>query len=246
MCLHQCSLVLSASVWAALPVNEPKDKKKTSWQNVTENGSEEVKTWHQERRTERKERRGHGSAHGEGKMKGGAALWGQGATERRRERPWLCFGTTDVPFLIPPVRGFVPWPSRKWELGRQQLTKELWRIQLAINGQPQAFVPVTMETAQHHYTEITKAFLHFSFSLHLPFSLLPFHFLLVFLFQTNVSFFLFFIVIFLFLTHSRVQVHATCRVQACWVTDSLQIKQTPAPVAEGSPHQHLLTHSCCL
>lgn len=64
----------------------------------------------------------------------------------------------DVPFLIPPVRGFVPWPSRKWELGRQQLTKELWRIQLAINGQPQAFVPVAMETAQHHYSKITKPF----------------------------------------------------------------------------------------
>lgn len=31
----------------------------------------------------------------------------------------------DVPFLIPPVGGFVPRPSRKWELGRQQLTKEL-------------------------------------------------------------------------------------------------------------------------
>lgn len=31
----------------------------------------------------------------------------------------------DVPFLIPPVRGFVPRPSRKKELGRQQLTKEL-------------------------------------------------------------------------------------------------------------------------
>lgn len=64
----------------------------------------------------------------------------------------------DVPFLIPPVRGFVPWPSRKWELGRQQLTKELWRIQLAINGQPQAFVPVAMATAQHHYSKITKPF----------------------------------------------------------------------------------------
>ena len=40
-------------------------------------------------------------------------------------RAWLCIGEADVPFLIPPAHGFVPWPSRKWELGRQQLTKEL-------------------------------------------------------------------------------------------------------------------------
>lgn len=45
--------------------------------------------------------------------------------ENEVERGWLCIGEADVPFLIPPVRGFVPWPSRKWELGRQQLTKEL-------------------------------------------------------------------------------------------------------------------------
>lgn len=54
---------------------------------------------------------------------------GQREEERMKEseveRAWLCTGRADVPFLIPPVRGFVPWPSRKWELGRQQLTKEL-------------------------------------------------------------------------------------------------------------------------
>lgn len=45
--------------------------------------------------------------------------------EMEVERALRCIGGADVPFLIPPVRGFVPWPSRKWELGRQQLTKEL-------------------------------------------------------------------------------------------------------------------------
>lgn len=119
---------------------------------------------------ERKNWQGHGSAHGE-EIKRGAALWGQRERERwrkkekrrenERERGRESLAVdywADVPFLIPPVRGFVPWPSRKWELGRQQLTKELWRIQLAINGQPQAFVPVAMATAQHHYSKITKPF----------------------------------------------------------------------------------------
>lgn len=45
--------------------------------------------------------------------------------ENEVERARRCVGGADVPFLIPPVRGFVPRPSRKWELGRQQLTKEL-------------------------------------------------------------------------------------------------------------------------
>lgn len=128
---------------------------------------------------ERKNWQGHGSAHGE-EIKGGAALWGQRERQRKKEKrrenereqgreSLAVHYRADVPFLIPPVHGFVPWPSRKWELGRQQLTKELWRIQLAINGQPQAFVAVAMETAQHHYSKITNPFLHFSsYSLHLP------------------------------------------------------------------------------
>ena len=45
--------------------------------------------------------------------------------ENEVERALLCTSRADVPFLIPPVCGFVLWPSRKWELGRQQLTKEL-------------------------------------------------------------------------------------------------------------------------
>lgn len=47
--------------------------------------TEEVKTSYQERKKERKNRRGHGSAHGEEKIKGGAALWGQGEIEKERE-----------------------------------------------------------------------------------------------------------------------------------------------------------------
>lgn len=107
---------------------------------------------------------GHSSAHSE-EIKGATALWGQERwrekkkeSEREREGRRAGEWGADVPFLIPPVGGFVPRPSRKWELGRQQLTKELWRIQLAINGQPQAFVPVAMETAQHHHSKITKPF----------------------------------------------------------------------------------------
>lgn len=51
--------------------------------------TEEVKTSYQERKKgEKKERktwRGHGSAHGKEKIKGGAALWGQGEIEKERE-----------------------------------------------------------------------------------------------------------------------------------------------------------------
>lgn len=57
--------------------------------------------------------------------KRGTKRAGERMKESEVERAWLCTGGADVPFLIPPVRGFVPWPSRKWELGRQQLTKEL-------------------------------------------------------------------------------------------------------------------------
>lgn len=44
---------------------------------------EEVKTSYQGRKKGRKKRRGHGSADGE-KIKGGAALWGQGEIEKER------------------------------------------------------------------------------------------------------------------------------------------------------------------
>lgn len=106
--------------------------------------------------------------------------WTKRAGERVRERGRESFSVHSQSWCAisnPPVRGFVPWPSRKWELGRQQLTKELWRIQLAINGQPQAFVLVTMVTAQHHYTKITKplsALLLFSSSSS-PFSFFTFY-----------------------------------------------------------------------
>lgn len=126
---------------------------------------------------ERKNWQGQSSAHSE-EIKGGMALWGQ-KRGGERERQKVCVGGfggvrrasergADVPFLIPPVGGFVPRPSRKWELGRQQLTKELWRIQLAINGQPQAFVPVAMETAQHHHSKITNLFFLFFSALLVP------------------------------------------------------------------------------
>lgn len=102
--------------------------------------------------------------HGDGRSDAGRET-GQRMKDRERSR-WRELGSAlklRCCFLFLSVRGFVPWPSRKWELGRQQLTKGLWRIQLAINGQPQAFVLVTMETAQHHYTQITKPFLQLSF-----------------------------------------------------------------------------------
>lgn len=63
---------------------------------------------------------------------------GEMEKEKEVERGGLRSGTVDHgPFLIPPVSGFVLWPSRKWEPGGQTtINKEPRRIQLAINGQP--------------------------------------------------------------------------------------------------------------
>lgn len=155
----------------------------------------------------------------------------KGGRERGREMKskgrgaGLHIGRADVQFLIPPVRGFVPRPSRKSELGRQQLTKELWRIQLAVNGQPQAFVPVTMETAQHHHTKITK---HFSalllFLSSSPFPLLFFPLLMLLYFCPSFS-------VSLSLRHTHTYAHThkhgCCYIElicygcnsTCWATD---------------------------
>lgn len=65
-------LVLFASVWITLAATEA--KKRNELTECQKNATEEVKTSYQERKKERKDRWGHGSAHGEEEIKGGAAL----------------------------------------------------------------------------------------------------------------------------------------------------------------------------
>lgn len=141
-------------------------KKRTSRQRMKKREKRGRRLWQGQKNTDGEE------------IKGGAAL-GTGSDKEKKEKEKKKRGReswADVPFLIPPVRGFVLWPSRKWELGRQQLTKELWRIQLAINGQPWAFVGLPW---RQHNTTILRFENPCPFFFHLPFSLLLRLFLLL-------------------------------------------------------------------